>query len=437
MKQSIIYNLFYLLMLFILILFLLSCKEESNPVNNNSVFSSTTKTITTASGGTLEISDKNGNQIKLIIPPFAVNDTTEITLEILNSVKPNPFSQNILPTLRILPDGLKLDSATTIKVIFSSDISDTAKTVLYYSKQSNLAHLLKSRWLNSRTIEASIFHFSEYGGAVPTGDEIVSQSQNVSQEPESDIWDWQSFYDMIKCLLKYEEMLNLYAEDDMADELHEKIVQKVTARVINFMNQPIPEDPCGFYLKTLFKYHEMAILIGVEEQIIEQMSDRIGTVLNRCYTRGELEFDYNFCYAELGAEICRTITGFIPFTVNTTVEPYGQINGSGDLEWNGTMTGIPSNCFYNEVGTVNVTLGGNMVIDEYGVLWMDFEILEHASGTVTTGCEGAPPQVYPFSPPDITHQIRILAQDGSELIMPVPGATSGHFKWILHITFSR
>lgn len=31
-------------------------------------------------------------------------------------------------------------------------------------------------------------------------------------------------------------MLNLYAEDDMADEVHEKIVQKVTARVINFMN---------------------------------------------------------------------------------------------------------------------------------------------------------------------------------------------------------
>ncbi|MGQ9643289.1 MAG: hypothetical protein ACUVT3_05485 [Ignavibacterium sp.] len=437
MKQSIIYNLIYLLLVILFIFFPQSCKEESNPVDNNSVFSSTTKTVTTASGGTLEISDKDGNQIKLIIPPLAVKDTTEITLEILNSVKPNPFSQNILTTLRIMPDGLKLDSAGTIKIIFSSDIPDTSKTVLYYSKQSNLAYLLKSRWLNSRTIEASIFHFSEYGGAVPTGDEIVSQSQFVSQEPEGDIWDWQSFYDMIKCLIKYEEMLNLYAKDDMADELHEKIVQKVTARVINFMNQPIPEDPCGFYLKTLLKYHEMAILIGVEEQIIEQMSDRIGTTLNRCYTRGELEFAYDFCFSAEGGEICRTITGFIPFTVNTTIEPHGQINGSGDLDWNGTATGIPPNCFFYEVGTVNVTLGGNMVIDEYGVLWMDFDILEHAAGTVTTGCEGAPPQVYPFSPPDVTQQIRILAQDGSELIMPVPWATSGHFKWILHITFSR
>lgn len=189
MKQSIIYNLFYLLLLIILIFFLPSCKEESNPVDNNLVFSSTTKTITTTSGGTIEISDKNGNQIKLIIPPLAVPDTTEITLEILNSVKPNPFSQNILPTLRIMPDGLKLDSAATIKVIFIPDIPDTSKTVLYYSKQSNLAYLLKSRWLNSRTIEASIFHFSGYGGAVPTGDEIVSQSQFASQEPESDIWD--------------------------------------------------------------------------------------------------------------------------------------------------------------------------------------------------------------------------------------------------------
>jgi hypothetical protein len=101
------------------------------------------------------------------------------------------------------------------------------------------------------------------------------------------------------------------------------------------------------------------------------------------------------------------------------------------------MTGLPPNCFYNEVGTVNVTLGGNMVVDEYNVLWMDFEIHERASGTVTAGCTGVPPQVTPFNPPDVTHQIRILAQEGSELIMPIPGASSGHFKWILHITFSR
>jgi hypothetical protein len=436
MKHSIIYHLFYLLLLIILILFLPTCKEESNPVDNNSVFSSTTKTITTATGGTLEITDKNGNQINLIIPPLAVQDTTNITLEILNSVKPNPFSQNILSTIRILPDGLHLDSAAIIKVIFSSDIPDTAKTVLYYSKESNLAHLLKSRWLNCKTIEASIFHFSEYGGAVPTGNEIVSQYQSVSQEQDGNIWDWQSFYDMIKCLLKYEEMLNLYGEAEMADELHIKIVQKVTARVINFMNQSIPEDPCGFYLKALFKYHEMAILIGVEEEIVEQMSDRIGTVLNRCYTRGELEFIYDYCVSAEGAEICRLITGSVPFTVNTTVEPHGQINGTGTLDWHGWMNGIPPNCIYDEVGTVNVTLGGEMVLDEYGVLWMDFEIFEHASGTVTAICDGIG-SVNPFNPPDITHNIRILAQEGSELIMPIPGASSGYFKWILHITFIR
>ena len=437
MKQFNKSYLFSLLLLLLLISILPSCKEESNPVdNNNTPFSSTTKLITKTDGGSLELADKNGNQIKLIIPPYALKDATQITLEILSSVEPNPFSQNIISTIRILPDGLQLDSAAIIKIIFSSDIPDTAKTVLYYSKESNLAHLLKSRWLNCRTIEASIFHFSEYGGAVPTGNEIVSQSQSVSLEPDGNVWDWQSFYDMIKCLLKYEEMLNLYGEAEMADELHEKIVQKVTTRVINFMNQSIPEDPCGFYLKTLFKYHEIAILIGVEEEIVEQMSDRIGTVLNRCYTRGELEFAYDYCASAEGAEICRTITGFIPFTVNTTVEPHGQINGSGDLDWNGTMTGLPPNCFYTEVGTVNVTLGGNMVVDEYNVLWMDFEIHEHASGTVTAGCTGVPPQVTPFNPPDVTHQIRILAQEGSELIMPIPGASSGHFKWILHITFN-
>ncbi len=432
MKQKTAGRLISLLVFLISFVLISACKESSNPVDNNQIFTSSTKTIIPQSGGAIEITNKNGDQITLTIPAFALENTTKITLEIMNDVVANPFSQNILTTIRIFPDGLLLDTAATIKITFNKNISDTAKTILYYRKESNLAHPLESKWINNRTVEAFIFHFSEYGSAIPTSNEIISQSQNVSQEPEGNIWDWQSFYDLIKCLLKYEEMLNLYGETDLADQLHQKIVEKVTNRINAFMSQPIPEEPCGYYLKTLLKYHEMACLFGVEEQILEQMNERLNEVLNRCYVRGELDFDYDYCFASEGAELCRTITGSVPFTVNTTIEPHGQINGNGVLDWSGTMNGIPSNCFYTEVGTVNVTLGGEMVIDEYGILWMEFETLEHASGTVTAGCQGAPPQVYPFNPPDVTHNIRMLAEEGSQLIMPIPGV-NGNFKWTLHL----
>ncbi|MFN3695036.1 MAG: hypothetical protein ACK4UV_08500, partial [Ignavibacterium sp.] len=423
----------FMLILLLAIIFLFSCNEDSNPVDNNPTIASSTKKITPESGGSIELINKSGDQIKLTIYPYSLEDTTNITLEILNDVAENPFSQNILTTIRILPDGLKLDSAATIKVTFNKDISDTSKTILYYRKENNLAHPLKSKWINNRTVEAFIFHFSDYGGAIPTSNEIISQTQNTSQEPNSNVWDWQSFYDLITALLKYEAMLELIGETDLSEQLHNKIVQKVTEQVNLFMNQPIPDEPCGYYLKTFLKYHEMAILIGVDEHIVEQMNEKLNEVLNRCYVRGELEFDYQYCVAAEGAEICRTITGFVPFTVNTTVEPHGQINGSGNLDWSGTMTGLPPNCIYNETGVVSVTLGGEMVIDEFGVLWLDFEISEHASGTVTAGCDGIN-QTYPFNPPDVTHNIRILAQEGSELIMPIPGA-NGNFRWIVHLNF--
>jgi hypothetical protein len=438
MKQLTVNHLFYFLLLIILILFLSSCKEESNPVDNNSVFSSTTKTITTATGGTLEITDKNANRIKLIIPPLAVRDTTKITLEILNSVKPNPFSQNILSTIRILPDGLRLDSTSIIKISFAAEISDTNKTTIYFLKKSDLAYVLKTKWIDNKTVEAQISHFSNYGGANPTKQEIESQATNVGNDFNYNIWDWQGFFQYVQTMLKYIEYCLLYGDDELTEQLITNLENKIVNQCNAFLNEPIPDEPCGYYLKALMKYHEaFCLMVRHNPQLEDRFNDRINEVLNRCYVRGELEFMYDYCASAEGAEICRTITGFIPFTVNTTVEPHGQINGSGDLDWNGTMTGLPPNCFYNEVGTVNVTLGGNMVVDEYNVLWMDFEIHEHAYGTVTAGCTGVPPQVTPFNPPDVTHQIRILAQEGSELIMPIPGASSGHFKWILHITFSR
>ncbi|MFN3873650.1 MAG: hypothetical protein ACK4R9_11690 [Ignavibacterium sp.] len=433
MKTKIFGRMTFMLILLSTIILLFSCKEDSNPVDNNPTFASSTKKITPESGGSIELTNKNGDQIKLVVYPYSLEDTTNITLEILNDVAANPFSQNILTTIRILPDGLKLDSAATIKVTFNKDISDTSKTILYYRKENNLAHPLKSKWINNRTVEAFIFHFSDYGGAIPTSNEIISQTQNTSQEPNSNIWDWQSFYDLITALLKYEAMLELIGETDLSEQLHNKIVQKVTEQVNLFMNQPIPDEPCGYYLKTFFKYHEMAILIGVDEHIVEQMNEKLNEVLNRCYVRGELEFDYQYCVSAEGAEICRTITGFVPFTVNTTVEPHGEINGTGELDWSGTMTGIPPNCIYNEAGIVSVTLGGEMVIDEDTVLWLDFEITEHASGTVTAGCDGIN-QTLPFNPPDVTHNIRILAQEGSELIMPIPGV-NGNFRWIVHLNF--
>ncbi len=80
MKQKIISRLIYLSLLLISIFLLWACKEDSNPVDTNPTFASATKTITPQSGGTIELTNKNGDQIKLTIPAYAIRDTTVITL---------------------------------------------------------------------------------------------------------------------------------------------------------------------------------------------------------------------------------------------------------------------------------------------------------------------------------------------------------------------
>lgn len=435
MRQKISSRLNYVLVLSSLMFLTFSCKESSNPVNNEETFAISSQSVTPIKGGTIELTNKNGDKIELIIPPYAVMDTTKITLEVLNDIKPNPFSQNILSTIRILPDGLKLDSAATLKVTFATTIADTSFTILYYRKQNDLAFPLKTRWINNKIAQGNIYHFSEYGSATVNGYEVVTYSQGTNAF--FDPWNWQEFYTFITSLLQYYEMLIRLGLLNEAEALSEKINQRIIDHVNAFLDLPVPEEPCGYYLQTLLKYSSMVFSMVSNEQLEQRITDRLNETLNRCYIRGELEFDYQYCASAEGSEICRTITGFVPFTVNTTVEPHGQINGSGTLVWNGTMSGLPSDCFYIETGAVSVNLGGEMVIDEFGVPWMDFEIAEHASGTITAGCEGIPPQTYPFNPPDVNHQIRLLAENNTELIMPIPGASSGSFKWTLHLTVNN
>ncbi len=432
MKKNILFNSDNIIFFLLVLLLLAACKEDSNPVNEDEIISSKTETVTPKAGGNLELTNSKGDIIKLSIPPYAVKDTQQITLQILSETKPNPFSQNILSTIRILPDGLMLDSNATISVTFKSAVSDTAQSILYYRKQNDLAYPLETKWLNNNTVVGKIFHFSDYGGAKPTRGEVSDQANKLNNDFNYGLWDWQGFSQYVLAMLKYIEFSQLYGDDETAQSLQDQLEQKIINQVNAFLDLPIPEEPCGYYLQTLLKYSAMVFTMVSNEQLEQRIQNRLNETLNRCYVRGELEFDYHYCVSAEGGEICRDITGFVPFTVNSTVEPHGQIQGSGDLDWTGTMTEIPANCIYNELGTVSVNLGGEMTIDEFGVLWMEFEINEHASGTVTAGC-GDQIVTLPFNPPDVNHNIRLLAEDGAELIMPIPGA-NGNFKWKLHLT---
>jgi hypothetical protein len=119
----------------------------------------------------------------------------------------------------------------------------------------------------------------------------------------------------------------------------------------------------------------------------------------------------------------------VPFYVNTIGEPYGQINASGTAEWSGVEHS--AGCVGTEALIGNVTLSGEMEVENQGVAWLNVQIKETYSGSITVVCPNGS-AVYPMNPPTTVTEVRFLMEEGAAVIHPAPSPMTGYFKWILH-----
>ncbi len=424
------YNNRNILMLLILLFFLVGlfgCKEDSNPIVGND-FISASAVISPLSGGQVALKTDQGDSVYLIFPKYAVPNPTQIRIEILKDVLPNPFGNNLIPTIRILPDGLKLTEPADLKVKFFNPQTDTSQIVLYYLKQSDLAFPLKKTSCSDNTIRAKIFHFSYYGGAAPTKGEIEGQSDKMKTSSGFDPMDWQGFSQFVQAMLQYIEMLQMLGEDDKANDLLNNLEQRIVEQVNAFLDLPIPNDPCGEYQLALFKYGEMVQLITSNNQLIERVADRINEIRNRCAIRGQLEYDHDFTYLVSGGTIHRKITAMIPFYVNTIHQPFGEIVGEGQGSWDGLVSDV---CTGYETLIGSVSLSGELTADSSGLAWLIFNTNEVWSGSVTAVCPNGT-KTFPMNTGAQFDDLRFRPENGYTVIRPVPGA-SGNYKWILHL----
>lgn len=429
-KKKFFVNTFKIISVLFIVILMIGCKDNDNPVNIDQIASAKTETITPQRGGTIELIANKVGTIQLIIPPHAISDTQKITVQVLNTSLPNPFSNNIIPTIRILPSGLRLDSLATLKLVLSNPVTDTSKTILYYLMKPDLALPLKAHWINNFMVVGEIYHFSDYGGAVPTEQEILSQASNLINQFNCDVWNWQAFGQFVLAMLKYIEQAQLLGYDNLADQLINELEQRIIEQVTLFLDQPVPEEPCGYYIQTLLKYSEMVFTMVNDQTVIERCQDRINEIINRCYIRGEIEFDYNYSYSDASGSIQRTHSGFVPFYVNTINEPHLQVNGSGTVDWSGVEHS--AGCVGTETLTGDVTLSGELEVDNQAVAWLNVQITETYSGSVTVVCPNGT-AVYPMNPPTMVTEVRFLMEEGATVIHPAPAPMTGYFKWILHL----
>lgn len=414
----------------LIIMTLCGCKEDSIPVDNLTP-DQVTKSITSKEGGILELDARNGIKIILSIPQFALEQSTTVTLRLLENTESNPFSKNLLTTIRVLPNGLKLRHAAQLKVILNSPITDTTRAILYYRKQPELAFPLSKNEVTTNSIAGETYHFSDFGGAEPSDPEIISQSEMMEGSSGTGLWDWQGFYDLIYGMLEYYEQLLMIGETQKAEELLDVIEQKIIEQVNAFLDLPVPDDPCGNYQQTLFKYAEMVMMLTSDQNLLNRVTDRLIEIRNQCWIRGEVEYDHDFTYNVEGGTVHRTITGSVPYIVNTYNNPYGEISGNGTVNWQGIEEA--SGCTGTETLTGNIVFDGELTADETGKPWLNFEITETYSGSITVVCPNGT-ATYPMSPPPSNVEVSFLMEDGYTVTRPAPGG-SGNFKWILHVIY--
>ena len=399
------------------------------------VSNSSNKRVTPKYGDTLRVLNHKNDLISLIIPPYALQDTTTITVIPLFSAPVNPIAKNIFPGVRILPDSLRLLKPATLRVDMSTGILDTSMSALFYLYDSSLAYPLGNPEITDSSIQGEIYHFSGYMGGEPDGDEMVGQSDNTGYSGSSNPFDWQGTYTLVEGMLEYARLLILLGKTEEAQKVMEKINKIIENDAKKFIEQPIPEEPCGWYLTALFKFADKVFsMIGGE--LGDQFSDRIGELMDRCAFRGEIEFRHHITFfPQEGFVYTWDITGFVPFSVST--QDYTTITGEGSVDHaiSGHAGIAPDRCELTGAGIIPVTITGELTADEVGFPWLEMTFHETMFGDygVTYICPDVTfEQPQPVGNPGSTE--RFMMEEGYTVIVPaVAPGVSGSWVYIIHI----
>ena len=423
-------NKYFKLLIAGLLTFFFGCNNQPTETNADLEEPVISKTIG-ANGDTISVVNNNGDEIKLLIPANAIEDSTEIILTALNELNNDIFADNLSFGIRLEPAGLMLNEPATLNINFANNLSDTTSATLFNLIDNSTAFPLGNRKVTTSSISGIIYHFSEYGAANPSGGEASSQADGVSGSGAGP-FDWQATFDAIDALLAWADYFARHGDSESAQEYLDKACEILNADAQNFLDQPMPDEPCGWYKKAAQKYAERVMLMGCSQQLSNDFSDLINDLGDKCLGRGQIEYDHIISFTDVNLN--RTIKGFVDWSFTVFTYPFGDVSGNGVVELNGN--GINYGCTLTESVSINVEVSGTLESDDQGLLWLNLELEENWPQHDMIG----------ICPDDIVtsvtdpaghgfHTIRLLLQEGWTYTEPVvQTGVSGSYTYILHIT---
>jgi hypothetical protein len=404
--------------------------------------------IEAASGGTMELTNSQGDIIRLEIPPFALKEPADITLTALGSVPANPISNNFFAGVSLQPEGLILRLPATLSVI---PITAPAgfPLLLYLRQPDQVLPLYQAKW-DGEKLTGRVSHFSTILGGSPSAAEAQAQAQAAERLGGDSPPGSQEHAEGTQALGEWGSAMGNMGMGNEAQDLLDKAKERLEDE-INCLFDPncglVPLDPCGDYLQKLMQYFSQATRLGFdpESEMMTNLYGELERVLNECTNRYTLEYNHRLKVDQMGVQQEFLVTGKVLFTapiygVFDLGEPL-KFEGSGpvDVAISGQMQVGDETCTISGEGKNQVTIGGEMGVDEYGSPLMNLKLSEiwYTTGQMTFTCPDGESKSVPLPGQENKEvPLTIIYQDGAVTVAPNLGGMQGEYRWILHIIYN-
>ncbi len=372
----------------------------------------------------ITVTNSRNDTITLTIPRYALWEPTTITLTAFDTQPNNPINENIFPGVNISPGGFRPHRPVNLKVDFNTTNVDTNFSTLFYIKQSDFVLPLGNMAVTDSSIEGEIYHFSDYSGGDASENEATDQAGKAAEGGALNPNDWQSTYEIIEAMVRWAETLQKFGKDAQAEAILNKVREIVERDAGNFIEQPIPEDPCGSYKNTLIKFADL-VFSFLDGDLVSQFSDRIGEIYNLCGIQGDIVCQYDIVH--------EAPYYYDRWVVNEVIPIYGDKFELGRVTGNGvtnvTVTGQANVAPFFGFGTNTISISGELTVDYQGDFWLEISWTEE--WWTTSSWTFFPPEDPPYTISQPTHtdvnSLRFVALNGAVVQRP------GGYTWTLNL----